>query len=325
MVGLTADQRLICFNERRPQKARDIGYVAGMSGDTRLVGIDFRVQDGMLYGVGDAGGVYQLDTTYATATLVNRLTVPLTGTSFGVDFNPAADRLRIVSDTGQNLRHDVNAGGTTIQDDPLDYPVPTQLNSVGPTALGVTGSAYTNNDLSPDTATTLYALDTNLDQVAIQSPPNDGTLAATGKLGVDAQAQSGFDIYSQLRDGVTVGAAAFASLTLERRQHGLLQGYVVDRQSGAAQTLWSARPGDRHRSPARPALTAGRVPTPTPPCRVRSALSGYRGTCSRGSDRAPAHGRSPGIRGAGSLATGPRTVQFLDTITRPYSRPGEGQ
>jgi hypothetical protein len=214
VVGLTADQRLICFNERRPQNARNIGYLAGLAGDTRLVGIDFRVQDGMLYGVGDGGGVYRLDTSNATATLVNRLTVALDGTSFGVDFNPAADRLRIVSDTGQNLRHDVNAGGATVTDDPLDYPVPTQLNSVGPTATGITGSAYTNNDLAPDTATTLYALDASLDQIAIQSPPNDGTLAATGKLGVDAQLQSGFDIYSQLRDGVTVAVQAFASLTL---------------------------------------------------------------------------------------------------------------
>ena len=39
----------------------------------------------------------------ATATFVNALSVPLMGTSFGVDFNPAADRLRIVSDLGQNL------------------------------------------------------------------------------------------------------------------------------------------------------------------------------------------------------------------------------
>jgi len=213
VVGLTSDQRLICFNERRPQASQTIGYVAGLSGDTRLVGIDFRVQDGMLYGVGDGGGVYTLDTSNATATLVNRLTVPLQGTSFGVDFNPVADRLRIVSDTGQNLRHNVGMNGITLQDDLLDYPVAAQLNSVGPTATGVTGSAYTNNDLAVDTATRLYSLDTSLDQISIQSPPNDGTLAATGKLGVDAQAQSGFDIYSELRDGVTIGVHAFASLT----------------------------------------------------------------------------------------------------------------
>ena len=44
---------------------------------------------------------------------MNSLTVPLSGSFFGVDFNPAADRLRIVSDTGQNLAHNVN-GATTL-------------------------------------------------------------------------------------------------------------------------------------------------------------------------------------------------------------------
>jgi hypothetical protein len=41
----------------------------------------------------------------AVATLVTRLTVGLDDTRFGIDFNPAANALRIVSDTGQNLRH----------------------------------------------------------------------------------------------------------------------------------------------------------------------------------------------------------------------------
>ena len=47
---------------------------------------------------------------------MSQLTIPLDGTVFGVDFNPAADRLRIISDTGQNLRHNVNAGGVTLME-----------------------------------------------------------------------------------------------------------------------------------------------------------------------------------------------------------------
>jgi hypothetical protein len=229
VVGLTADQRLVCFNERKPGKARAIGYVSGLMTDTTLVGIDFRVQDGLLYGVGNAGGVYKLDTTHATATLVNRLTVALDGTSFGVDFNPAADRLRIVSNSGQNLRHNINAGGVTLVDDPLDYPA--TINGIGPTALGITGSAYTNNDLSVATATTLYSLDATQDQVSIQSPPNDGTQAATGKLGVDAPLASGFDIYSKLRGGTTVGVHGFASLAAT---DGSSSFYNVSLPSGTA-------------------------------------------------------------------------------------------
>lgn len=93
--------------------------------------------------------------------------------------------------------------------------------------MGVTGSAYTNNDLSATTGTTLYALDTNLDQVALQSPPNDGTLAATGKLGLDAGTDTGFDIYSSARGGVQ----ALASLATSGGKSSL---YSVDLPTGKA-------------------------------------------------------------------------------------------
>jgi hypothetical protein len=45
---------------------------------------------------------------------------------------------------------------------------------------GVTAAAYTNNDLNGDTATTLFDIDPINDQVAIQAPPNNGTLNPTG-------------------------------------------------------------------------------------------------------------------------------------------------
>jgi Domain of unknown function (DUF4394) len=205
LIGLTSDQRLIFFDEDDPDDARTIGYVGGLSPDTSLVGIDFRVQDGKLYGVGNMGGVYTIDTR-GIATPVNTLTVALNGTSFGVDFNPAADRLRIISDTGQNLRHNVNAGGVTIADATLNY-------TAGTPAAGMTGAAYTNNDLDANTGTTLFDLDYALSQIALQSPPNNGSLVATGKMTVDATSAIGFDIYSTVRNGVTVDVEAFASLT----------------------------------------------------------------------------------------------------------------
>lgn len=205
IFGLTADQRLVCFRDRTPQIASSIGFVSGLVTDTALVGIDYRVQDGLLYGVGNAGGVYTINTTTAAATLVNRLSIAQVGTRFGVDFNPAADRLRIISDTGQSLRHNVNAGGVTIEDTALNY-------VAGVPAPSVIGAAYTNNDLDANTATTLFDIDTALDQVVLQSPANGGTLAATGKLTVDAQAAVGMDIYSTVRNGVTVDNEALAVL-----------------------------------------------------------------------------------------------------------------
>jgi hypothetical protein len=209
VVGLTSDGQLVCFSEHAPRRTHDIGYVTGLiAPDTGLIGVDFRVQDGALYGVGDGGGVYRIDTANGAATLVNRLTEALAGASFGVDFNPAADRLRIVSDAGQNLRHNVNAGGVTIADLTLNY-------VAGTPALGVSAAAYTNNDLDPLTATTLFDLDANLNQIAIQAPPNNGSLGATGMLTIDAAPAAGFDIYSQLRTGVTSSNRGFAVLNTE--------------------------------------------------------------------------------------------------------------
>ena len=231
VVGLTKDMQLICFDEKSPGSARSIGTVSGLMRGDNLVGIDYRVQDNKLYGVSRTGGIYLLDLRNAAASKVSQLSVALEGTSFGVDFNPAADRLRIVSDTGQNLRHNVNAGGVTITDDPLDYPPAAPVNSIGPTATLVTGSAYTNNDLSPATATTLYAFDTRLDQIALQSPPNNGTLAATGKLGVDAGPEVGFDIYSTIRSGVTVDVRALASVFTPDGVNAL---YAVNLPTGKA-------------------------------------------------------------------------------------------
>lgn len=222
VVGLTDDGRLVVFRAGAPRRSRDLGFVQGMqSPDTHLVGIDYRVQDGKLYGVGDGGGVYRfdgIDSGSANGALVNRLVdaagmpVALQGQYFGVDFNPAADRLRIVSDTGQNLRHNVNAGGVTAVDDPLDYPPGTPLNTAGPTALGVAAAAYTNNDLDAKTGTALFDIDTTRDQLVLQSPPNNGSLAMLGALGLDVSAQAGFDIYSQLRQGVPVANLGFAVL-----------------------------------------------------------------------------------------------------------------
>lgn len=211
-IGLTDKQRLVKFDVDKPERARDIGKVEGLTNDKKLVGIDFRVQDGKLYGVGDAGGIYTLTTHDAKATKVSQLTVALNGTYFGVDFNPAANRLRIISDTGQNLRHNIDdpAGappaGTTAADTTLTTP------PAATPATGVTAAAYTNNDLDPNTATTLYDINTMTDQLVIQSPANSGQLAANGSLQVDAGPNAGFDIYTKVRSGTAVDALGFATL-----------------------------------------------------------------------------------------------------------------
>lgn len=216
-VGLTTDGRLVRFSTDTPGRTRNIGMVQkGLSGDQSLIGIDYRVQDGKLYGVGNNGGIYTLSTADASASKVGQLTVGLMGTAFGVDFNPAANRLRVISDAGQNLRHNIDdatattppLAGMTQNDGTLTIPPATTP------AAGVTGAAYTNNDLDANTVTTLFDIDTVNDTVVVQSPANAGLLAAAGKLQVDAGTSVGFDIYSRNRFGVTQGNTGYATVSV---------------------------------------------------------------------------------------------------------------
>jgi hypothetical protein len=228
IVGLAdAGTALVQFDTTKADKVKSSVRVSGLTGgDTALIGIDYRIQDGNLYGVGNnaaSAGVYLIDADTGVATLVNRLTVALSGTTFGVDFNPAANALRVVSDTGQNLRQPyATVGAATVNDGPLSYAAPA-------VAAGINGAAYTNNDLDPNTGTTLFDLDSALDQIAVQSPANAGSLAATGKLGLDAVGDTGFDIYSTLRDGSSVGVVGYAAVNGSLYEIDLLTGKAVSR------------------------------------------------------------------------------------------------
>jgi hypothetical protein len=207
IVALTSDQRLLCFRESGQQgraQAREIGAIRGLMGGERLVGIDFRPANGMLYGLGNAGGVYIIDPQDGTAMRQSTVQtdmmqpVALMGSSFGVDFNPVPDRLRVVSDQGQSLRINVDTGVAIVD------------GALNPGGMGVTAVAYTNNDADMTTATVLYDIDTMADQLSIQAPPNAGTLNLVGALGTDVGAATGFDIFSQVVNGRTNAVRAVA-------------------------------------------------------------------------------------------------------------------
>ncbi len=241
-VGLTSSgSALVRFDTESPEQATLGRVIRGLSGDTSLVGIDRRVQNGKLYGVSNSGGIYTLSTTTFRAIKVGQLTVALNGTSFGVDFNPAANALRIVSNTGQNLRQPFGTtdGPTvaTVADGMLTYPATPTAPATTP--AGITAAAYTNNDLDATTATTLFDIDTAVDQVVIQSPANAGTVVATGKLGVDAGPNTGFDIYSELENGKPVSVAGYAVITV-----GTTSGfYAVNLLTGEAEAQGQFRSG----------------------------------------------------------------------------------
>lgn len=209
--GITDDGRLMAtFTTDKPEELNWVRRITGLVIDTFVIGIDFRVQDGKFYAVGNHGGIYTISLPTGNQDVivakVSQLGVGLKGTAFGVDFNPAADRLRVISDVGQNLRHNLN-DGTTVADTSLS-------NGPGSPAAGVTAAAYTNNDLNTDTATTLFDINTTTAQIVVQSPANNGLLAPTGALGTPVATNAGLDVYSDLSGGKTVSNSAFATIVI---------------------------------------------------------------------------------------------------------------
>jgi hypothetical protein len=217
LVALTADGALVVFRTDRPAATSTV-EPRGLSG--RLIGIDTRPAGGRLYGVTTTNDVYRLDATSGEATLVSTLTVPFDGAErSGVDFTPQADRLRLLSADGQNLRVNVDLGATAT-DGALVY-------AAGDANAGrrprITAAAYTNAVAGAAT-TILFEIDAALDVLAVQEPPNDGVLRTVGPLGVDFGPHGGFDIVTEA-GGDRAYAASGATL------------YAMDLTTGAARSL----------------------------------------------------------------------------------------
>ena len=86
--------------------------IQGIGG--KVLGIDVRPADGMLYAVGADGGIYTVDLASGKATMKSKLEKTLAAGSWAtVDFNPVADRLRLMSNDGTNLRVNVDDGKVT--------------------------------------------------------------------------------------------------------------------------------------------------------------------------------------------------------------------
>lgn len=174
---------LLIFDPARSAAAITKALTGLQAGET-VLGIDMRPATGQLYALGSTSRLYTINMSSGAATVVGSgpFTPVLSGASFGFDFNPTVDRIRVVSNTGQNLRLDPNTGLVAAVDGTLNPGTP-----------AVSGAAYTNN-FAGATTTTLYVVDATTDKLYIQNPPNNGTLVEVGSLGINITADNGFDI-----------------------------------------------------------------------------------------------------------------------------------
>src|SRR5262249_4813552 len=106
LVALSTKNQLLAFDSSAPGTIQGTLPVTGLQASEALLDIDFRPSTGQLYALGSSNRIYTVNTTSGVATPVGSGTfaVPLSGAAFGFNFDPVADQIRVISDTGQNLR-----------------------------------------------------------------------------------------------------------------------------------------------------------------------------------------------------------------------------
>ena len=237
--AVTASNQLIQFNAGQPQKLLATRALQGLSPGERLLGIDYRVARGQLYGLGSTGQLYRINTaTGQTEKIGTPAALPTDGaTEWGFDFNPTVDRIRVVNDAGFNLRlHpdtgaivDGNADLPGLQlDGKLSYDSSDANAGKSP---GIVAAGYTYNK-DNDKITTNYALDGKLgvlvhqgSKEGVQPPvsPNTGRLFTVGSLGIGSFSKATLDISD-------IGNVAYSAVSAQ----GQATWYRIDLATGKA-------------------------------------------------------------------------------------------
>ncbi len=186
-VGLTGDKTLVMIDSGSATATATMD----VTGVDRLLGIDLRPATGQLIGVTPAFEIVEIDPATGEATVLSTMDTELPivdGASVIVDFNPQADKLRFMSGT-TNHRVDIESGAVTV-DGSLAYEDADMHSGEEP---NIVAAAYINSYGKPE-STAMFDIDATIVAVIQQTSPNDGTLDAIGKLGVDAQDSYAFDI-----------------------------------------------------------------------------------------------------------------------------------
>ena len=193
---------LVTFQVTAPSTFTSTTPIVGMASGQVLVGMDSRPNTGQLYVAGYNVTLTQLQ-LYTVNVTTGQLT-PVGGTlivnlgsnlaRIGFDFNPTVDRIRLTGSNNTNYRIHPVTGALAATDGTLAYATTDANASQTP---GVGAVAYTNSYIGA-TATTLYDIDEANSRLALQNPPNNGTLNTVGGLGLStsgATFSADLDIY----------------------------------------------------------------------------------------------------------------------------------
>jgi hypothetical protein len=186
ILGLVDGKSIVTID---PATRKVTGNV-DVKGAGALIGIDVRPADGMLYGVASDGWIVTIDPKSGQATPKSKLSEMLkAGVTATVDFNPVADRLRLMGSDGTSLRVNVDDGKATVDG---SHKYKEGDANAGKTPKVVAG-AYSNS-WKGTKATTLYNIDAATGALVSQIPPNDGVLNTIGSLGMAVSGPVAFNI-----------------------------------------------------------------------------------------------------------------------------------
>jgi hypothetical protein len=201
MLAVNAAGRLLSFDSNNPSVLLSRVNITGLSFTGELItDIDVRPGSGALFGRSTADRFYIINPTTGAATPLGGIFNTPSGT-LGMDFDPTADRIRVVGNNGENLSFNPNNGTVSSIGASLTY-LPGDF-AAGQTPR-VVGLGFTNS-LPFALTTTAYGID-HIQNTLVQfsGPRDNGQLVTVGSLGFDVTALVGFDI----APGDTVGFAA---------------------------------------------------------------------------------------------------------------------
>jgi hypothetical protein len=214
IIGLVDGKSIVTIDPA----TRKVGSKADIKGAGPILGIDVRPADGMIYGVAGDGSIVTIDAKSGQATAKSKLSEMLKpGVTPTIDFNPAADRLRLMGSDGTSLRANVDDGKVTVDG---SHKYKDGDANAGKTPKVVAG-AYSNS-VKGTKATTLYNIDATTGALVTQAPPNDGVLNTVGSLGMAISGPVAFNIVASGEDKNDAWLVAGGSL------------YSVDLKTGKA-------------------------------------------------------------------------------------------
>lgn len=259
LYTLGENQELLRLDAAAPQTLLARQPLTGLQADGQPVGLGLRRANGQLYALAQSGQLYRLDPQSGTAEKIGSGHPPpgtatvggrngiagvlFFGERFGVDVDPASDRLRVTADRGMNLRMDLDSGlavggasgtqPTRQPDTALQYAADDANAGKTPAVVAL---AYARDPADPQRSTA-YAIDAELGTLVqlgsrAGSQPvvsaDTGTLRTIGPLGLGRLRDASLAIDPQSQRAYAA-IRSFADLRTQL--------FSVDLQTGRARAL----------------------------------------------------------------------------------------